>query len=411
MIFQFLLDASPSQRRALLAAFLGWMLDAMDVMLYAMVLTHLMSTLGMSPADGGMLASLTLLASAVGGLAFGVLADRIGRTRALMASILIYSVFTAACGLARSVLELAVFRVLLGLGMGGEWATGAALVAETWPAEHRGKALGIMQSAWAVGYALAAAVTAVVLPVWGWRAVFFVGILPALVTLWIFSSVEEPEVWQRSRAAVGGSAWDAVGELFRKPLLHSTLTAMLVSAATMFAWWGLFTWLPSFLTLPAARGGAGLDLLKTSTWVVLMQVGMWFGYVTFGFISDRLGRRRTFVGYLVVAAVLVPVFASTRDATLLMVLGPPLAFFGTGYFVGFGVITAELFPTRIRATAQGLTYNSGRGVSAVAPYAIGALAGRIGLGGAFSLVAAAFLLAALAAMLLPETYGREIVAD
>jgi MFS family permease len=411
MIFSFLLEATPVQRKALLAASLGWMLDAMDVMLYAMVLAHLMSALGMSTATGGLLASLTLLASAVGGLGFGMLADRFGRTRALMASILIYSVFTAACGMAQSILELAIFRVLLGLGMGGEWATGAALVAETWPAQHRGKALGLMQSAWAVGYAVAAGVTAVVLPRFGWRAVFFVGIPPALATLWIQSSVAEPEVWQRSRAAHSGSSWDALLELFRPPLGRSTLVAMGVSAATMFAWWGLFTWLPSFLALPAAQGGAGLDLVRTSTWVVLMQVGMWFGYVTFGFISDRLGRRRTFVGYLLVAAVLVPVFAAARNPTLLMILGPPLAFFGTGYFVGFGVITAELFPTRIRATAQGLTYNSGRGFSALAPYAVGALAGKVGLGGAFGLVAAAFLVAALVAMLLPETRGREIVAD
>lgn len=411
MIWKFLLDATPVQRRTLAAAFLGWMLDAMDVMLYAMVLAHLMTALDMSAATGGLLASLTLVASAVGGLAFGVLADRMGRTRALMASILVYSVFTAACGLARSIVELAVFRVLLGLGMGGEWATGAALVAETWPAEHRGKAMGLMQSAWAIGYAVAAAVTAVVLPRWGWRAVFFVGVAPALATLWIRASVAEPEVWQRSRAAHAGPARGAFLDLFRPPLLRATVVAMAVSASTMFAWWGLFTWLPSFLALPVAQGGAGLGVVRTSTWVVLMQVGMWFGYVTFGFVSDHLGRRRTFVGYLLVAAVLVPVFAATRDATVLMLLGPPLAFFGTGYFVGFGVITAELFPTRIRATAQGLTYNSGRGVSAVAPYAVGALAGSVGLGGAFGLVAAAFLVAALVALMLPETRGREIVAD
>src|ERR671912_2000538 len=195
-MFTFWREASEEARRALIAASMGWLLDAFDVMLYALVLASLMSDLGMDLATGGRLGSLTLAASAVGGIVFGVLADRIGRTRALSLSILLYSVFTAACGLAQNVAQLAVFRIFLGLGMGGEWASGAALVSETWPAKHRGKALGLMQSSWAIGYAAAAAVTAIVLPRWGWRAVFFVGVLPALFTLWVRRKVEEPEIWR-----------------------------------------------------------------------------------------------------------------------------------------------------------------------------------------------------------------------
>jgi MFS family permease len=409
-VIGWLREASSDQRRTLLAASLGWMLDAMDVMLYAMVLTHLRQALGMSAATAGLLASLTLAASALGGVLFGVLADRVGRTRALMASILVYSVFTFACGLAQDVVQLATFRVLLGLGMGGEWATGAALVAESWPARHRGKALGVMQSAWAVGYAIAAAVTALLLPRFGWRAVFFVGVVPALVTLWIRRSVPESAVWRESRAASGGWSWTGLAALARPPLARYVAVALAVSAATMFGWWGLFTWIPSFLGAPAAEGGAGLSVVRTSAWVVVMQLGMWLGYVTFGAIADRVGRRSSYVGYLLVAAALVPVYAAARDPLLLLVLGPPVAFFGTGYFVGFGVITAELFPTAIRATAQGLTYNAGRLASAVAPWAVGALAGRHGLGVAFYLVAVAFLVAALLALLLPETKGREITA-
>ena len=403
-------EATADQRRTLLAASLGWMLDAMDVMLYAMVLTHLRQALGMSAATAGLLASLTLAASALGGVLFGMLADRVGRTRALMASILVYSLFTFACGLAQDVVQLAVFRVLLGLGMGGEWATGAALVAETWPARHRAKALGVMQSAWAVGYAIAAAVTALLLPRFGWRAVFFVGVVPALVTLWIRRRVPESAVWQETRAARGRWSWPDLAALVRPPLVRYVAVALAVSAATMFGWWGLFTWIPSFLGASPADGGAGLSLVRTSAWVVVMQVGMWLGYVTFGVIADRVGRRTSYVGYLLVAAVLVPVYAAARDPLALLLLGPPVAFFGTGYFVGFGVITAELFPTAIRATAQGLTYNAGRLASAVAPWAVGALAGRHGLGAAFNLVALAFLVAALLALLLPETRGREITA-
>ena len=174
---------------------MGWLLDAFDVMLYALILTAVIDDLGLSKAQGGLMASLTLGASAIGGLIFGVVADRLGRTRALSLSILLYSIFTFACGFAQTVWQFAAFRILLGLGMGGEWASGAALVSETWPEQHRGKALGIMQSAWAIGYGLAAIVVAIVLPRFGWRAVFFVGIVPALFTFWIRRKVKEPEIW------------------------------------------------------------------------------------------------------------------------------------------------------------------------------------------------------------------------
>src|SRR3989442_11571484 len=163
-------SATPAAKRALVAASLGWMLDSFDVMLYALVLTALMRDLGMDAPTAGLLGSVTLVASAAGGMLFGVIADRFGRTRALMGSIVVYSIFTAMCGFAQTVMQLAVFRVLLGLGLGGEWASGAALVSETWPAEHRGKALGLMQSAWAIGYGAAAIATALILPRLGWRA-------------------------------------------------------------------------------------------------------------------------------------------------------------------------------------------------------------------------------------------------
>lgn len=399
-------DVTPEQRRALLAASLGWMLDSMDVQLYALVLLEVMKGLGMDSGTGGLLASLTLLASAVGGVLFGVLADRAGRARALTASILVYSVFTAACGFSQSVLQLGIFRVLLGLGMGGEWAAGAALVAETWPPEHRGKALGIMQSAWAVGYGLAAAATALILPAFGWRGVFFVGILPALLTFWIRRRVSEPEIWLRSRRETGRGAGLSV--IFARPYLRHTLVATLMNAGTMFAWWGLFTWVPSYLKLPPEQGGAGLSVVTSSVWIVVLTAGQWLGYVSFGFVADALGRRRAYLIYLLMAAALVPVYGATRNPSALLLLGPFVAFFGTGYFSGFGALTAELFPTRIRVTAQGLTYNVGRVASAVAPYAVGELARTRGLGIAFNLTAAAFLFSAILAAFLPETRSQAL---
>ena len=424
----FLFDASPQERRALLASTLGWMLDGMDVTLYAVVIPALLRDFHLSTHQAGGLASITLISSAAGGMLFGILADRVGRRAALMASIATYSVFTAACGLSRGLEDLAVFRLLLGLGMGGEWAAGAALVAETWRAEHRGKALGMMQSGFALGYALAAGVAAWVLPRWGWRSVFFVGVVPALLTLWIRRSVEESPLWQ-ARARAGKAPAPAAQEqpipsaraeaartaearsAPAKPRYFKLIaTTLVMNSAALFAWWGLFTWIPTYLALPVAQGGRGLSVAGSSLWIAIMQSGMWLGYITFGFWSDGLGRKKTYVAYLLFAALLVPFYAGAKSANTLLAIGPLVAFFGTGHFTGFGIITSELFPTSFRAFAMGLTYNFGRALSAAAPWAIGAIAERHGLGSAFGLSSLAYLLAALLALTLPDTRARELTA-
>jgi MFS family permease len=395
-------------RRALVAAALGWMLDSFDVMLYALVLASIMPDLGLTKNIAGALGSLTLLASAAGGVIFGFAADRYGRTRALMASVLIYSIFTAACGFAQTVAQLAVFRILLGIGMGGEWASGAALVSETWPAEHRGKALGLMQSAWAIGYGAAAAVTMIVLPRWGWRGVFFVGILPAFFTLWVRRSVREPAIWRAARAAPAASR-GRFSDIFRGPMLRLTLAVTIMNAFTMFGWWGFNSWLPAYLSLAPGEGGFGLEIATTSWFIMAMQVGMWFGYVTFGFIGDSIGRKRAYVIYTLSAAVLIFAYISLRVPLMLLLLGPFVAFFATGYFSGFGAVTAEIYPTSIRATAQGFTYNIGRIASAAAPFAVGSLAQTHGFRPALMLTSAAFLLAAVTWIWIPETKGRALV--
>jgi MFS family permease len=427
--FRFLQTASAPERRSLAASTLGWMLDGMDIFLYAMVLAELMRELNLSKVEAGLLATLTLIASAIGGILFGFVADLFGRRFALMASIVVYSVFTAACGFSRGVLELAVFRFLLGLGMGGEWASGAALVAETWRAEHRGKALGVMQSGYAVGIALAAVINWLVLPRFGWRAVFFAGLLPALLTLWIQYRVEESPLWQGGQRQVLSPPRSRLGRpesqtsvpdpglqgpfsvscgLLSKPYRSKVLITLLMNSAALFAWWGIFTWIPPYLTLPFAEGGRGLSIAASSAWIVVMQAGMWLGYVSFGFFSDSLGRKRTYVGFLLAAAALVPLYAGVRGTASLLVLGPLLAFFGTGHFTGFGIITAELFPTSFRGLAMGLTYNFGRALSAAAPWAIGAISVRHRLGSALWLSGLAFLVAGLLAMALPETSGRAL---
>ena len=405
-LFTWWTDADARARHAFVAASLGWMLDSFDVMLYAIVLAALIEdpTLHLSFDMAGFLGSITLLAAAGGGIAFGVIADRAGRKRALMLAVLIYSVFTAACGLAQSAQQLAVFRVLLGIGMGGEWATGVALVSETFPARHRGKALAFVQSSWAIGYALAALVNLVVMPLWGWRGVFFVGVLPALFTLWVRRNVEEPTLWRSADTAERGR----FSALFKPDIARVTVAIALMNSCCLFAWWGLNAWVPAYLRLPAAQGGVGLSSSTMSLFVIAMQVGMWFGYVSFGFMADAIGRKRTYIFYVLGAASLLPLYGVLREPVALLVLGPLVAFFGTGYFSGLGAVVAELYPTAVRATAAGFCYNFGRIASAAAPYSIGSVAATEGFGVAFTITGAAFLLAAVAWIWIPETRNAEL---
>jgi len=399
-MFSWLVEASENQKRTLLAACLGWMLDSMDVMLYALVLGQVQREMHLSAAVSGAMMSVTLVSAAVGGVCFGWFADRFGRTRALTISMLVYSVTTAMCGLTHTATQLMICRLLLGLGMGGEWAAGAALVAETWPARHRGKALALVQSSWAVGYALGAAVVALVMPHFGWRAVFFVGIAPALVTLWLQRRLREPEVWQREH-----TPRPHIGQLFRGTFGRNMLICATMNAATLFAWWGIFTWVPHFLSTSTAEGGRGMSITQTSQWTIVMQVGTFLGYISFGYIADRFSRKYTYIGFLLAAALLVPFFAFVRNPGMLLLIGPLIGFFGTGYFSGFSVIASELFPTSLRGSAMGFVYNIGRVLSAAAPYLIGHISEGSGLSAALCITSAAFLVAALiaTALRLPAT--------
>ncbi|MBZ5680120.1 MAG: MFS transporter [Acidobacteriia bacterium] len=458
---QLIRQATPGQRRTLLAAALGWALDAFDAMLYALVLALLMREFGMSKTVAGLLGTLTLLASGIGGVGFGFLADSIGRKRALMASILTYSACSFASGLSTSIGMLAVARFVLGLGMGGEWNTGATLVAESWPTEFRAKAISIVQSSWALGFAAAALVAGPVARYFGWRAVFFVGILPAVVTLWIQRSVPESEMWEERQLSSGprppaakaasnsspatarleaapfqsvpgksrGTSFrDAPGQdrgapipnnapqdhgrfsqIFRPPYVKHTFALLLFNFFGMFAWWGLFTWLPPYLSLPVEQGGRGFGVMGMTTLMVVLNLcGMFPGYASFGWVADHIGRRNAFLLYTLVAAVLIPAYAAARSPGVLLVLGALVAFFGTGIFSGSGIMGSEIFPTAVRARALGFTYNGARTMSSLAPLVIGRVGQAKGLSWAFYLCAAGYLLAALMTTQLPETKGKRL---
>lgn len=389
---------------ALFAAQLGWMLDAMDFLLFTNALIPIQKEFGLTRAEIAIPISVALIASAIGGIAFGRLADRIGRVRALTFSILLYSGATAGMATAQNLWHLVAWRTLVGLGMGGEWSCGSVLVAETWPAKHRGKAMGFMQSGWAIGALLAAGLSMLVLERFGWRVLFLAGAAPAVLAFVVRRTVEEPPLWQERRGEP--SRW---GEIFAPEFIRRTSLATLLAASVLVAFWGVTSWLPSFLATPVAEGGAGLTLTKGLGWLMILQVGAFFGYVSFGWIADKLGRRPAFTLFMICAAIVVPLFAFyARTPATLLPLGLLLGYFAHGYFSLFGAMLAELFPTRIRASAQGFCYNAGRLASAAAPYAIGAAATKHGLGFSIAADAVFFALGAILIWLLPETKGTEL---
>ncbi|MEE9253008.1 MAG: MFS transporter [Thermodesulfobacteriota bacterium] len=447
-LFAWTKEITRKQWLAFVAAFMGWTLDAMDLLLYIYALPMIKETWGLTNQQAAMLFGITLASSALGGAIFGIISDYIGRVRALMLSILIYSVFTGLSAFAPNVWFFVVCRFFLGLGMGGEWASGEVLVAESWPNKHRGKVIGMVQSGWGVGYILAATLAILILPhgdfdftlpVLGhihfqsWRTLFLIGILPAFLVFFVRRHCEEPEIWKTTSEMRKAKQLSEKGQsftllqLFRSDMFRFTFTATLLTSFCMIAYWGLNTWIPTYLTSPASEGGAGLSLVRGYSWTIAINVGAFFGCITFGMISDRLGRRPVFISYLLIMALLVPVYGSILAVqkyfgiqdigTLLLVISPLLGFFGTGFFSGFGAIMSEVFPTRSRGTAQGFCYNMGRGASALAPSIFAGVAGltiagtTVGLGHSLWTASIFAVLAAVTVLTLPETKGKQLTIE
>lgn len=411
--FGWLRALGPRGRRAFAGAFGGYALDSYDYFTLPLSMVALAAYFGLDSGQTGLLTTVTLLVSAVGGALAGVLADRIGRVRALLLTVITYAVFTVACGFAPTYETLLVFRALQGLGFGGEWAVGAILVAEYAGARHRGRTLGAIQSAWAVGWGLAVIVYTVVFSVAGddlaWRVMFWTGALPALLVVWVRRRVHDaPEAAAaRERSPRQGSfaAIFAPGRDGAPGLLRTTLFAGLLSTGVQGGYYTLATWVPTYL-----KTERGLSVVDTGGYLALLISGAFTGYLTGGYLTDRLGRRRNIWLFALLSAVCVVAYANipSGSGTLLLVLGFPLGFCMSAIFSGFGSYLAELYPTAVRGTGQGFTYNTGRAVGAVFPTTVGFLADNWGVGGALVFGAIGYGLAALALLALPETRGKEL---
>ncbi|MBC7271402.1 MAG: MFS transporter [Streptomyces sp.] len=402
----------PRGRRAFAGAFGGYALDSYDYFTLPLSMVVLAAYFGLDSGQTGLLTTVTLVVSAVGGALAGVLADRIGRVRALMITVITYAVFTVACGFAPNYETLLVFRALQGLGFGGEWAVGAILVAEYASARHRGRTLGFIQSSWAVGWAAAVIVYTLVFSFLGddlaWRVMFWTGALPALLVLWMRRRVHDaPQATAvRERSRRSGSAKDSFAAIFRPGLLRTTVFAVLLSTGVQGGYYTLATWVPTYL-----KTERDLSVVGTGGYLTFLISGAFTGYLTGGYLTDRLGRRRNIWLFALLSALCILAYANIPSGanTLLLVLGFPLGFCMSAIFSGFGSFLSELYPTAVRGTGQGFTYNTGRAIGAVFPTTVGFLADGWGVGGALVFGAIGYGLAALALLGLPETRGKELV--
>ncbi|MEU6576507.1 MFS transporter [Streptomyces sp. NPDC046805] len=403
----------PQGRRAFAGAFGGYALDSYDYFTLPLTMVALAAYFGLDSGQTGLFTTVTLVVSAIGGAVAGVVADRVGRVRALMITVIMYAVFTVACGFAPNYETLLVFRALQGLGFGGEWAVGAILVAEYASAKHRGRTLGAIQSSWAVGWALAAIVYTLVFSFVGedlaWRVMFWTGALPALLVVWMRRRVQDaPEA---SAAREDSAQRGSFAAIFRPGrdgapgLLRTTVFAGLLSTGVQGGYYTLATWVPTYL-----KTERGLSVVGTGGYLTLLISGAFIGYLTGGYLTDVLGRRRNIWLFALLSAICILAYANIPSGAngLLLVLGFPLGFCMSAIFSGFGSYLSELYPTEVRGTGQGFTYNTGRAVGAVFPTLVGFLADSWGVGGALVFGAIGYGLAALALLGLPETRGKEL---
>ena len=405
-MFRWYQELTSREQKTFWACFGGFGLDGMDVQIYSFVIPTLISLWKLTPADAGLLATCTLLLSAFGGWITGILADRYGRVLMLQVTIAWFAGFTFLQGLSTGFVWLLVARSLQGLGFGGEWAAGSVLAAEVIRSDHRGKAVGAVQSSWSVGWGIAALLATlffqVMPPEYAWRALFFVGILPALFIFFIRRSVPEPDIYREQRSAQERGDPFAI---FRRAIIRRTLLGALLAVGAQGGYYAITTWLPTFL-----QKERGLTVLSSGGYLAVVIIGSFAGYLVSAYLSDFIGRRSNFILFAVCSALVVVTYTEIPiNDSFMLVLGFPLGFFASGVFSGMGAFFTELFPTEIRGSAQGFCYNCGRGLAAGFPLLVGLLSARLALGQAIGIHAAgAYLVMVIAALALPETRGTDL---
>jgi MFS family permease len=406
-------DLTRTEKRTFWACLSGWALDALDTQMYPLIIPTLIAVWHLTRAEAGFLGTAVLIMSAAGGWLAGMLSDRIGRVKVLQLTILWFSTFTLLSAFTNSFWQLLFTRSMQGIGFGGEWAVGAVLVSETISPKVRGRVVGAIQAGWAIGYGLAVVISMVLfsyLPEeYAWRAFFCVGFLPALFVLWIRRNVEEPVLYVEERQAArltGAAAGDTrLWDIFRGPYLSTTFKASMLTTGIYGGNYVMITWLPAYL-----RMSLKLSVLNVGGYLAVNILGSFCGAFLNGFLADSIGRRKTFMLCACLQAGSVAIYTMaplTPTATLL--LGFVLGTLQSGTAAGTAAFLAELFPTRIRGTAQGFCGNAGRAIGAIFPSLVGLLSATLSLGAAMGVCACgAYLLVVLFAFALPETRGRDL---
>jgi MFS family permease len=396
---------SAPERAAFVATFGGWMLDGMDVMVYSLVLPTLLAEWHISKGQAGLLSTATLLLSSLGGWLAGILADRVGRVRVLKLTIFWFALFTFLSGFTQNFEQLLVVRGLQGLGFGGEWAVGAALMGESIRTRFRGRAVGTVQAGWSIGWGISVILFTILfsrLPhEIAWRVLFWIGILPALLIVYIRSKVQEPEIYRtRTQGA------NLLG-IFSRGYLRTTLLASILALGAQGGYHAVTTWLPLYL-----RTSRGLSTLNTGAYLFVIILGAFSGYLTAAYLTDVIGRKRTLILFAACSFFAVIFYSGFPISNhLMLALGFPLGFFPSGSFSPMGAYFSELFPTSMRASGAGFAYNLGRGVGALFPTLVGFVSGHTSLGTAISIFGSgAYLVMILGVVFLPETRGRQLEA-
>jgi MFS family permease len=390
-------------RKALIGSALGYAMDGFDLLILGFMLRFISADLHLSPAQGASLVTATLIGAVVGGIGFGMLSDRIGRVRVLTWTIVLFAVFTGLCGLAQGYYDLLTYRFIAGLGLGGEFGIGMALVAEAWPAAKRARASSYVGLGWQLGVLAAAILTPILLPVISWRGMFFIGILPALAAYVIRYSLHEPEVFVANTK-------DRPKESALRLLVKDgettklSLGMVILCSVQNFGYYGVMIWLPSYLS-----SRFGFALTQSAVWTSVTIAGMAVGIYCFGHIADRVGRRPAFFGYMLGSAVMVVAYSRLTDPFALLIAGAVMGFFVNGMLGGYGALISELFPTSARATAQNVLFNIGRAVGGFGPVVVGLVAATYSFEAAIAMLAALYLIDILAMwFLIPERRGAQL---